>query len=61
MMLIEITNKGSVPCCSSNDNNSTGISLSEIMFSFMLENILSAMLVDWDHPQELIMQGMQQN
>ena len=48
MMLIELINKGSVPYCGSNDNNSTGVSLSEILFSFMLEKILSAMHVDWD-------------
>ena len=48
MMLIELTNKGSVPYCGSNDNNSTGVSLSGILCSFMLENILSAMHVDWD-------------
>ena len=37
MMLIEVINKGSVPYCDSNDKNSTGVSLSEILFSFMLE------------------------
>ena len=39
MMLIEIINKGWVPYCGSNnnDNNSTGIFLSEILFSFMSE------------------------
>ena len=32
------------PYCGSNDNNSTGVSLSEILFSFMLKkSILSAM------------------
>ena len=31
MMLIELINKGSVPCRGSNDNNSTGVSLSEIL------------------------------
>ena len=36
-MLIELINKGSVPYCGSNDNNWTGVSLSEILFSFMLE------------------------
>ena len=35
MVLIELINKGSVPYCGSNDNNSTGVSLSEILFSFM--------------------------
>ena len=40
MMLIEVINKGSVPYCASNDNNSTGISLSEIIFSFMLEKYI---------------------
>ena len=48
MMLVELINKGSVPYCGSNDNNSTGVTLSEILFSFMLENILSAMHVGWD-------------
>ena len=33
MMRIELINKGSVPYCGSNDNNSTGVSLSEILFS----------------------------
>ena len=37
MMVIKLINKGSVPYCGSNDNNSTGFSLSEILFSFMLE------------------------
>ena len=50
MMLIELINKGSVPYCGYNDNNLTGVSLSEILFSFMLENILWAMHVDWDPP-----------
>ena len=40
MMLIEVINKGSVPYCVSNDNNSTGISQSEIVFSFMLEKYI---------------------
>ena len=40
MMLIELINKGSVPYCGSNDNNSTGVSLSEILFSFMLEKYI---------------------
>ena len=40
MMLIEFINKGSVPYCGSNDNNSTGVSLSEILFSFMLEKYI---------------------
>ena len=40
MMLIEIINKGSVPYCGSNDNNSIGVSLSEILFSFMLEKYI---------------------
>ena len=35
-MLIELINR--VPCCRSNDNNSTRVSFSEILFSFMLEN-----------------------
>ena len=40
MMLIELINKGSVPYCGFNDNNSTGVSLSEILFSFMLEKYI---------------------
>ena len=39
-MLIELINKGSVPYCGSNDNNSTGVSLSEILFSFMSEKCI---------------------
>ena len=33
-------NKASVPYCGSNDNNSRGVSLSEILFSFMLEQYI---------------------
>ena len=40
MMLIEIMNKGSVPHRGSNDNNSAEVSLSEILFSFMLEKYI---------------------
>ena len=40
MMLIELINKGSVPYCGSDDNNSTGVSVSEILFSFMLEKYI---------------------
>ena len=40
MMLIELINKGSVPYCGSNDNNSTGVSLSEILFSSILEKYI---------------------
>ena len=36
-MLIEAIDKGSEPYCGSNDNNSTGVSLSDILFSFMYE------------------------
>ena len=39
MMLLELINKGSVPYCGSNDN-STGVSLSEFLFSFMLEKYI---------------------
>ena len=39
-MLMELINKGSVPYCGSNDNNLTGVSLSEIVFSFMLEKYI---------------------
>ena len=35
-MLIEIINKGSVPYYGSHVSNSTGVSLSDILFSFML-------------------------
>ena len=46
MMLIEIINKSSVPYFGSN-NNSTGVSLPEILFSFMLEKtVLFAMYQD---------------
>ena len=47
-MPIELINGGLVPYCGSNDNNWTGVSLSEILFSFMLEKYFSAMHVDWD-------------
>ena len=40
MMLIERINKGSVPYRGSNGNNSTGLSLSEILFSFMLKKYI---------------------
>ena len=40
MMLIELINKDSVPYCGSNNNNSTGVSVSEILFSFMLEKYI---------------------
>ena len=40
MMLIELINKGSVPHCGSKYNNSTGVSLSEIIFSFMLDKYI---------------------
>ena len=40
MVLIELINKDSVPYCGSNDNNSTGVSVSEILFSFMLETYI---------------------
>ena len=32
LLLIEVINKGSVPYCGSNDNNRTGVSLSDILF-----------------------------
>ena len=40
IMLTELTNKGSVPCCGFNYDNSTGASLSEILFSIMLEKYI---------------------
>ena len=46
LMLIDIINKGSMPD-SSSTTYPTGASLSESLFSFVLENILSAMYVDW--------------
>ena len=49
LILINIIHKGSLP-----DSNSTtnpmGASLSDILFSFVLENILSAMYADWGPP-----------
>ena len=39
-MLIKLINKGSVPYCGYNDINSTGVSLSEILFSLMLEKYI---------------------
>ena len=39
-MLIELTSKGSVPYCGSNDINSTGVSRSELLLSFMLEKYI---------------------
>ena len=40
LMLIEIINKGSVPYYGSHVSNSTGVSLSEFLFSFMLEKYI---------------------
>ena len=40
MMLIEPIDKGSEPYCGSAGNISTGVSLSEILFSFMLEKYI---------------------
>ena len=40
-MLIELINKDSVPYYGSNHNYSTGVSLSEILFSFMLEKYIA--------------------
>ena len=40
MMLIKIINKGAVPYCGSNVDNSTGVSLSDILFSFVLERYI---------------------
>ena len=42
-MLIDLINKGSVPYGGSNDNNSTGVSLSEILLclSFMLAKYIA--------------------
>ena len=47
VMLIEIINKSSVPYCVSNDYNSTGVSLSEILFSFMLEKYIAILRCMW--------------
>ena len=41
MMLIELINNGSVPYCGSDDNNSTVDSLSDILFSLMLEKYIA--------------------
>ena len=41
MMLVDVINKGSVPYCGSNDNNSTWVSLSDILFSSMLEKYIA--------------------
>ena len=46
-VLIKAINKGSVPYCGSNNENSTWIFLSEILFSLLLKNISSAMHVAW--------------
>ena len=40
LMLIEIINKGSVPYYGSHVSNSTGVFLSDILFSFMLEKYI---------------------
>ena len=40
MMLIEVISKGSIPYCGSNDDNATGVSLSDILLSFMLEKYI---------------------
>ena len=40
MMLVDVIIKGWVPYCGSNDNKSTGASLSEILFSFMLDKYI---------------------
>ena len=45
LMLIDIIHKGSMPD-SSSTTSPTGASLSDILFSIVLENILSAMYVD---------------
>ena len=40
MVLIEVINKSLIPYCGSNDNKSTRVSLSDILFSFMLEKYI---------------------
>ena len=40
MMLTELINKDSVPYCGSNCNNAARVSLSELLFSFMLEKYI---------------------
>ena len=66
MMLIELFNKGSVPYCGSNDYISTGVSLSEILFSFMLEKYIASSSVLYITPtcsssmQEWMKQGLEQ-
>ena len=49
LMLKNIIHKGSMPD-SSSTTSPMGASLSDILFSFVLENILSAMYVDWGPP-----------
>ena len=49
LMLINIIHKGSMPD-SSSTTSPTGASLSDILFSFVWKNILSAMYVDWGPP-----------
>ena len=49
LMLINIIHKGSMPD-SSSTIYPTGASLSDILFSFLFENVLSAMYVDWGPP-----------
>ena len=53
LMLINIIHKSSMP-----DSSSTtypmGASLSDILFSFVLENILSAMYADWGPPHSIL-------
>ena len=49
LMLINIIDKGSMPD-SSSTTSPMGASLSDLLFSFVLENILSAKYVDWGPP-----------
>ena len=48
-MLIGIINKGSMPD-SSSTNHPSGAFLSDILFSFVWKNVLSAIYVDWGPP-----------
>ena len=50
MMLIEVINTGSVLYCDSNDNFSTGVSIFDILFSFMFEKCIICNVCDLRSP-----------
>ena len=61
MVLTVVINKGLVPCCDSNYNDSTWVSLSELNPpSFEPSNVLYITPTYTSSKQQLIMQGMQQ-